>query len=160
MLMIKKHISEMFFQTSYPRQSGSSLVEVLVTIIVLSLGLLSISGLIVTGMKYGHNSYGSSQASWIANDIVDRMRANRDAASTPPFSYNLAMTAPAPSSSSSNVAQNDLANWRAKLTATLPSGKGSINVDSATLKVVVVVQWVNHTNAVPNTQNFTVETFL
>ena len=156
-----KNTTNLLIQQNKQQQGGSSLLEVLVTIIVLSLGILSISGLIMTTMKYGHGSYNRSQASWLTNDIVDRMRANRTVAETAPSSYNLAMTNPTPPSSSTEIAKQDLANWRAQLAATLPSGNGSINVDSTTLKVTVVIQWVdNRTNMNPGIQTFTTETLL
>jgi type IV pilus assembly protein PilV len=141
------------------KQTGSSLIEVLVTIVVLSLGVLSIGGLIVTTVKYGHGSYGRSQANWLANDIIDRMRANRATAEAPPYPYNLAMGDATPSPA--NIVQQDLARWRAQVANTLPTGNASVRIDAGTLKVTVVIEWADTiSSGNPPRQTLTVETLL
>lgn len=58
------------------RQGGFSLIEVLVALLVLSIGLLGLAALQVTGLKYNSDAYYRTQASILAYDIIDRMRAN------------------------------------------------------------------------------------
>ncbi len=58
-------------------QQGFSLIEVMVTMLIVSIGLLGIAGIIMTSLKNSQSSYGRSQATLLANDIIDRMRANR-----------------------------------------------------------------------------------
>lgn len=55
---------------------GFSLVEVLVALLVLSIGLLGLAFLQGQGMKFNTDAYARTQATLLAYDIVDRMRAN------------------------------------------------------------------------------------
>ncbi len=120
------------------QQKGFSLIEVLVTMVIISFGLLGIAGVIVNSMKNNQSSYARTQASVLANDIIDRMRANRTTAETDPYAYNLALGAAVPAGNT--VVLNDLSQWRAALAAAMPAGTGSITMADAT-QVTVVVQW-------------------
>jgi type IV pilus assembly protein PilV len=120
------------------KQQGFSLLEVLITMLIVSFGLLGIAGLIVVSLKNNQGSYARGQASLLVNDMVDRMRANRGAAEKSPSPYNLALTA---TPAGTTVAATDLAEWRAALAASIPSGTGSVAVDAASKKVTVTVQW-------------------
>ena len=120
------------------KQKGFSLLEVLITLVIISFGLLGIAGIIVNSLKNNHSSYSRTQASVLANDIIDRMRANRTTAATSPYPYNLAMTG---TPSGSGVVLNDLTEWRASLATAMPSGTGSIALDGTTKKVTIIVQW-------------------
>jgi type IV pilus assembly protein PilV len=60
----------------YKRMSGLSLIEILVTVVVLSIGLLGIAGMQAFGMRYSHDSYARSQANILANELIERMHAN------------------------------------------------------------------------------------
>lgn len=119
-------------------QRGFSLLEVLITMLIVSFGLLGIAGIIVTSLKNNQSSYARSQASLMVNDIVDRMRANRSSAEASPSPYVLALGA---SPSGAGIATDDLTEWRAALASNLPSGTGAVAVDDATKKVTVTVQW-------------------
>jgi len=116
------------------RTNGFALLEVLIAVVVLSIGLLGIAGLQANGLRGNYSAYLRSQATVYANDIIDRMRANRVNALA--GAYNLALTA-APSGA--GIAQTDLTQWRSQVTANLPSGKSSTNFAGG--KVTVVVQW-------------------
>jgi type IV pilus assembly protein PilV len=146
------------------KQKGFSLLEVLITLVIISFGLLGIAGVIVNSLKNNQSSYSRAQASMLANDIIDRMRANRTTAeATSPSPYNLDIgIAP----SGSGVVLNDLTEWRASLATAMPSGTGSVKLIPATKKVTIVVQW-NDSRASGNgatvglsSQQITVETRL
>src|SRR3989337_3769387 len=55
---------------------GFSLIEVLVALLILSIGLLGLAALQTTCLKYNTDSYFRTQATYFVYDIVDRMRAN------------------------------------------------------------------------------------
>ena len=55
---------------------GFSLIEVMVALLVLSVGLLGMAGLLVVSVKTNHSAYLRTQASFIAQSMADRMRAN------------------------------------------------------------------------------------
>lgn len=61
--------------------SGLSLIEILITVVVLSIGLLGIAGMQAFGMRYSHDSYARSQATMLANELIERMHANPDGVS-------------------------------------------------------------------------------
>jgi type IV pilus assembly protein PilV len=121
------------------RQQGFSLIEVMVTMLLLSIGMLGIAGIIVNNIKNNQSSYARSQASMLAADIVDRMRANRGAAELSPSPYELTLTA-APAAGG-GVPGADLRQWRAAVAASVPSGLSAVAVDAATRNVTVTIQW-------------------
>jgi len=58
------------------RQRGFSLVEVLIALVILSVGMLGIAGLFVQGMQAGRTSVFRHHAVTLAGDVADRIRAN------------------------------------------------------------------------------------
>jgi len=143
------------------RQGGSTLLEVLVTMVIIAFGLLGVAGIIANGLKTDLSSYQRSQASWLANDIIDRMRANRHTAEDVAAPYNIAVGGGLDMSDVSNIPKLDLVTWRAALAAALPSGTGGVTVDAATRKVTVTIQWNDSRAAGGDTdQQFIVESRL
>lgn len=67
---------------SYNVQSGTTMIEVLVTIIVLSLGLLGVAALQTQMQLSEMESYQRSQALILLNDMASRISANRYDASS------------------------------------------------------------------------------
>lgn len=140
-------------------QKGFSLLEILITLVILSFGLLGIAGIIVNSLKSNQSSYSRTQANWLANDIIDRMRANRSTAEVLPSPYALAMADEAPTDAS--IPSVDLADWRKALVSALPSGTGSVVVNATSSNVTVVVQWDNsHTVGGASNEKITVESHL
>jgi len=58
------------------KQSGFTLIELLVSTIVLSVGLLGLAQLEIFSMRHSHDAYFRTQATYLAQDIADRIRAN------------------------------------------------------------------------------------
>ena len=137
------------------KQHGFSMLEALVTLLIVSLGLLGIAGIIANSLKVNQGAQIRSQASWLANDVIDRMRANRKTAEG--GAYALASCAAAPAGGT--VAIDDLSQWCAAVAAALPTGTGSVAL--AANMVTVTVQW-DDTRAVGGiaAQQFVVETRL
>lgn len=61
---------------SRKHQTGLTLIEILVTLLVMSIGLLGLAGLQATSIKDGLDVSKRSQVTWIANDIIERIRAS------------------------------------------------------------------------------------
>ncbi|MFO1342831.1 MAG: type IV pilus modification protein PilV [Burkholderiales bacterium] len=104
------------------KQFGLSLVEVLVTLVVVALGLLGIAGLQVSALKLGLVAENRSNSVVYANNIIDRMRANIANAA----SYVTAFGSAAPTGSTQ--AEKDLADFKAQIASTLPEGDAEILV--------------------------------
>lgn len=74
-------------------QEGMTLIEVLVALLILTVGLLGAAAVQLNALKYTDSSRMTSQASFIAYDMMDRIRANSgaDYTVTPPTSGNLSV---------------------------------------------------------------------
>jgi type IV pilus assembly protein PilV len=116
------------------RQRGLSLIEVLVAMVILSLGLLGMAGLQAAGLRTSQSSFYRAQAAQYAEDMAERMRANLGQATN----YAIAMNATAPTCAA--ICAADTTDWLARLRS-LPGGDGSIEVDLANETVTITVQW-------------------
>lgn len=58
------------------RQSGFTLIELMVAMLILSVGLLSMAGLQATSMRSTHAAYMRTQAGIAAMEMAERMRVN------------------------------------------------------------------------------------
>ena len=116
----------------FGNQRGTTLIEVLVAMLVLSIGLLGVAALQVNALTTNQGAHVRSQASVLAYDIADRMRANRVVALAGGYNttYAAVITGPV------TLAELDLFNWKAALTATLPTGEGEL----ATVGNVAVIR--------------------
>jgi len=113
-------------------QQGFTLVEVLVTTVVMSIGLLGLAGLQTVSMRNNHSAYLRSQAVQLAYDIADRVRAN---AKYQAKFHGLAAAASATCASTNGcndvtMAKNDLYQWKANITSLLPAGDAIICKDA------------------------------
>lgn len=117
---------------------GASLLEVLVAIVVLAIGMLGVAGMQTNALKFNHTASVRTQATYLAYEIADAMRANFQEAVD--GRYDLALNANPPNNATIPAA--DLTRWRAALTERLPSGTGSIarNAINNTL-VTITIQW-------------------
>lgn len=117
-----------------PAQRGFSLLEVLIAVLVLSIGLLGLAGLYAVGLRSVDSANLRTQATVLTQDILERMRANRDAAIA--GEYNIsdldAITAGA------SVAQTDLLEWKWRLGLVFQSPDGSIDCDDGGICRVTV----------------------
>lgn len=118
---------------------GFTLVEVLVTILVLSLGVLAVAGLQVTTVRAARSAYFATQAVTLAQQMIDAMRANR-ATALHSRGYESGFSDRASCNARSTVAACDLATWKAALLERLPQGRGKVSV-SAEDVVSICVRW-------------------
>ena len=125
-----------FSKLKLATQRGATLIEVLVALLVLSIGLLGVAALQVNALQTNASAHVRSQASVLAYDIADRMRANRAVAMAGGYNVVYATT---PTGATLN--DLDLANWKAALTNTLPGGEGEIA--TAGNIAVIRVRWTD-----------------
>jgi type IV pilus assembly protein PilV len=128
--------------------TGFTLIEVLISMLILAVGLLGLAGLQATGLRNNLSAYHRSQATQLAYDIADRMRANVADAQNLATSVYIAMdpedaatqaacTAIAGACSPTLMAQHDLFEWNSNITSILPSGEGSIAVAGSLFTITV-----------------------
>lgn len=123
------------------RQRGTTLIEVLIALLVLSVGLLGMAGLQMTSLKSNYSAYYRSQASLLAYDIADRMRANRSEALYGSYDFDLTNQACNHSlSPSGSIARKDRAEWLNNISCRLsPDAKGGIERNGSIF--TISIEW-------------------
>ena len=155
---------------------GFTLLEVLVALLVLSIGLLGLAGMQTLSLKNNNSALIRSQAVVLAYDAVDLMRGNRagalkgspeGAASVYPTGFgDSESTVSCSACSSDDQAQNDIAAWKQRINAMqLPGGEGQIvisDVPGEGVKVRVGVRWDDNRDgdSEDNAEEVFVETLL
>jgi len=131
-------------------QSGFSLLEVLVALLILSVGLLGLAGLQGRGLRDNNQALVRSRAVQCAEDILDRMRANRTNAA----GYEIDLGTPdletrldrgdleSALSGYAGIVRTDLVEWKNNLANSLPEGDGSVQVDGNL--TTVVIRWTEN----------------
>lgn len=108
------------------RQTGLGLMEILVTILVVSVGLLGLAALQVNGLRNNQEAYLRTVASQLAVDIADRLRANLRAARAGNYEGRITPTEPAsaPDCGANNCTPEEMASYDRKQLADLLSSTG------------------------------------
>lgn len=122
------------------KQQGMTLIEVLVTTVIISIGLLGVAALQLTSLKSNQESYVRSQAAMLAADLLDRMRANQTGFNAGDYDANFNGTGRA-----GTVAEADLIAWQATINRLLPGddtdAAGRVERDATTHVVTITIQW-------------------
>ncbi|MDR1887812.1 MAG: type IV pilus modification protein PilV [Zoogloeaceae bacterium] len=93
------------FSGAHRHQGGSSLLEVLIAVLIFSIGLMGLAGLQVVAMKANQSAMARSLASEAAYDLLDQLRANSRSVLNGTF---------------------PLAAWNTSVAALMPGGKGYV----------------------------------
>ncbi|MFK5985967.1 MAG: type IV pilus modification protein PilV [Pseudomonadota bacterium] len=113
-------------------QSGFTLIEVLIALVIMAIGLLGIATLQIVGLKNNHSAYLRTQATTLANEYADLLRANSNQKNTfvadgvsfmtSTSSYSVVTSCNnSTGCSASEMAETDVANW-VRHVQTLPEG--------------------------------------
>ena len=122
------------------KQRGVTLIEVLVALLILSVGLLGLARLQTVGIQQNHGAWLRSQGTNFAYDITDRMRANRESALDGDYDIaEQALTCNPVLAPTGSVAARDLAEWRNEIACALPDGRGFI--EGAGNRFTVTIRW-------------------
>jgi len=128
---------------------GGSLIEVLVALAITALGTLALLGLTVQGLRQGRSGDLRLQASLLATDLAEHMRANplgRQGywrAPSPPgaeLPEPLACAQPT-QCTPAELAQRELVRWLSLVRAQLPGGVGHVTPATGTQPADVWVIW-------------------
>ncbi|MEY5098233.1 MAG: type pilus modification protein PilV [Pseudomonadota bacterium] len=153
-------------------QRGASLIEVLVTMVIMAVGLLGLAGLTLANARSSKNSFYRTEATFLAHDILDSIRANKSALNAYVTGINDTPSCSANPGTPDAVAACDLAAWKARLAGApgldqnydgtadcsggsctpglygLPDGAGSISVNGQV--VTVRIEWNDRRNIAVN----------
>ena len=128
-------------------QHGFSLLEVLISIIILSFGLLGMVGLQAAALQANRDARVQSSALGLARELAEMMRGNKDialltsgnpylgdfssplTAASPSYCLNVASGAPS-CASNTDIANAQITEWLARVDAELPAARVIVCVDS------------------------------
>lgn len=138
------------------RQAGFTLIEILVTIVILSIGLLGIAGMQASSLRNNHAAYTKTQAANLAMDMADRIRANPGARAEY-VGFDTGANVPADPGcigtgcTAEQLADFDMRQWSIPILGTngttvtettkpaLPDGRGMIGIDNG--RYVITLVW-------------------
>src|SRR3972149_1789619 len=147
-------------------QKGFTLLEVLVAIVIVSIGLLAEAGMQTTAITANASAKDATIAIQLAEEMVDRIRVN--AGDTPETYHGLDTSGGTATTCTGLTAQNDPAlgdciQWRSRLqdaSLGLSGAKGTITVtdDSPRSKAAIVTN--TNTGGTLSTRSITVRTIM
>jgi type IV pilus assembly protein PilV len=129
---------------------GFTLLEALIAFVIISVGLLGMAGLQVVSLKENQMAFFRTQASILAYDMADRIRANAVIVDVNAGKYAIdygdnatAANCVSSTCNSETMADYDLTEWTSALGNLLPAGGGSIVVDASGSPVIytITVYW-------------------
>lgn len=133
-------------RNSVPRQRGFSLVEVLIALVIMSVGMLGIAGLYVQSMQAGRTATFRHHAVTLAGDVADRIRANPRAAGayTAVGGADNGCVAAGITCNQAEMAAHDIFLWTQQAQDSLPAGTVTITFDGTVTPPTyeIEVAWV------------------
>ena len=149
------------------RQQGVSLIEVLVSTVIIAIALLGLMSLQITSLKTNQSAYARSQANFLAYDILESMRVNSPASqyfnagsvNGSCVAFNQADATP--NCTASQMSEDDTFRWRQKIARELTQGDGLVcrsdlvgdvagtpdcEADNSDFPVVVYIWWADNRN--------------
>lgn len=126
------------------KQSGFSLVEVLIALVIMSVGMLGIAGLYVQSLQAGRTSMFRHQAVSLAGDVADRIRANPSAAiAYAGLGANNSCVAANIDCDVAGMAANDIWIWDQQAVNSLPNGDVVVAFDGTVAPPIytITVSW-------------------
>ncbi|MBA1244057.1 type IV pilus modification protein PilV [Pseudomonas japonica] len=116
------------------QQSGISLIEVLIALLIMTVALLGAAALQINALKYTDSADLRTKVSFVAYDMMDRIRAN------PSGKYALTSLAAAPTgTTSATVATQDLMDFRQNVTDL--GGTNATIVLTDTVVYTITITW-------------------
>jgi len=130
---MRHHYAPSFMRS---KRSGFTLIEVLISIVILGIALLGLAALQIRAMAAGSSTKNRLIATQEAYEMVDRIRANQTGFTNSKYDHGVAasfpgcLAYPGTGCDSTALAGNDLFTWNAELAANLPSGQGVVCITS------------------------------
>ncbi|MBP6903182.1 MAG: type IV pilus modification protein PilV [Burkholderiaceae bacterium] len=119
-----------------PGRRGIVLIEAMIAVLLLSMAALGYAAMQMRGLSGNAGAMWRSKATLLANDMADRLRANRSGVLAGNYNDRSgAATAPSCGSTSNctpaNMAALDHAQWNATIARELPGGSGAVCRDAS-----------------------------
>lgn len=125
------------------KQKGYTLFEVMVAVVILSMGMMALGSIMVRSLRYSKESANRFVATQQLYEIADRMRANHKGVSAGNYDDKSGMTpvdsCRENSCTYSELAEYDVYEWNLKNSRVLPLGEGEIEKDGDSF--IVTVTW-------------------
>lgn len=136
-----------------------TLLEILISFVIISFGLLGVASLQIMGLKNNHSALYRTNATVLAYDMLDRMRVNRKAMTSGSYDTgNVFKDSTNINGAPVSMVDFDMNDWLTALQKRLPSGKGKIEASSGTATIRVTIQWDDQRGTGGSaTQNLSVE---
>ena len=144
------------------KHKGFTLVEVLVALVVMSVGMLGIAALYLEGLRAGRTALYRTTAVNLAADMADRIRANQNAgvayAGTGPGADSACVNGPV-DCTAAQLADDDWFSWSNQLDAQLPNGaSGEVEIaGAAPATYTITVAWPEIGQEEPATYTLSVQ---
>ena len=116
------------------------MIELLVALVIFAFGMLGMAGLQSRALQYGQSSLHRSQATALADDLIDRLRTDRNNAVAAGSKWNTGFADTSASITGTSFAEKDLKDWKEQVEKLLPSGAAEVVITSAGL-VTLTLQW-------------------
>ena len=126
---------------------GFTLIEVMISLLILAIGLLGMTSLQNEALKFNHAASLDSVAQYLVSDIAERIRAN---AGNNNYAISFIESSPAvvvdcavDACDSDELAIWDINQWRAKVASDdyMPNGEGQITFDTLTRTFVISIRY-------------------
>ena len=131
-------------------QSGSTLIETLVALLILAIGLLSVQSMQMVSLRTNTSAYLRTEAQLLVEDMTNRILAYEDIASVADnddydgIDTDAAAADPGCTAAGCNQGQQinlDTFEWKHEIEAILPVGRGTVNLDAGAYTLPVM--WDN-----------------
>ena len=131
------------FRQSLPQhtaQTGVSLLESMIAIVVVALGLLALVGLLVRSSASLGSATARDRAGTLAASMLDQLRVNTPKALKENAAF-VNSTVTSGNCLTDRTSPNPINRWRGELACALPSGAGAVDVDPASRRASVTIRW-------------------
>lgn len=128
---------------STPAASGGfSLLEVLIAVLILAIGILGAASLQLSALRYHSGSLHATQASLLANDLLERVRANPEQLAS--YALTLEQGCVQPDAvqlvpMAESIIQQDKIDFARAVACELPEGQASVSITDGV--ATVNLQW-------------------
>lgn len=120
------------------RQRGVSLIEVLVAVLIFSLGLIGMAGLLLMSTHSNQAAYLRTQVAFLASNMANRMHANPTGVWKSDYNVSFPASSSSTTSCSStagcspdDLAKHDIGVWNSQLATFLPASSATIKCDAS-----------------------------